>query len=50
MSGAEWVSARPTPLAALVAAMLARDPRDRPDAEQALAWPGAWEELDPAEE
>ena len=41
---------QPRGFAALVAAMLARDPRDRPDAEQALAWPGAWEELDPAEE
>ena len=40
---------QPRGFAALVAAMLARDPAERPTAEEALAWPGAWEELDPAE-
>jgi hypothetical protein len=25
--------------------MLARDPNDRPTAEEAMRWPGAWEEL-----
>lgn len=40
---------QPRGFAALVAAMLARDPRERPSAEEALEWPGAWEELDPAE-
>jgi|TARA_B100001142_G_C13925687_1_gene497203 hypothetical protein len=30
--------------------MLARDPEDRPTADEALRWPGAWAELDDDEE
>ena len=36
---------QPPGFADLVAAMLARDPNDRPTAEEAMRWPGAWEEL-----
>ena len=36
---------QPPGFADLVASMLARDPKDRPTAEEAARWPGAWEEL-----